>query len=160
MPCLSPNSGEIKRKCRQAEQKNEKDSLLVSNEILKKTNILLVKNGTKKKKSHVLLSLQQNATRPEVSPKPQIPQFSLHPDNKVKLPPWSQSWISVNEIKLIKSPLTLLCTSSPLLCSIISRAFHCATTRTQSLNFCFHLVLQILCRSDSGRKGFLLYCGK
>lgn len=50
MPCLSPNSGEIKRKCRQAEQKNEKDSLLVSNEILKKTNILLVKNGTKKKK--------------------------------------------------------------------------------------------------------------
>lgn len=86
MPCLSPNSGEIKRKCRQAEQKNEKDSLLVSNEILKKTNILLVKNGTKKKKSHVLLSLQQNATRAEVSPKPQIPQFSLHPDNKVKLP--------------------------------------------------------------------------
>lgn len=51
MPCLSPNSGEIKRKCRQAEQKNEKDSLLVSNEILKKTNILLVKNGTKKKKA-------------------------------------------------------------------------------------------------------------
>lgn len=160
MPCLSPNSGEIKRKCRQAEQKNEKDSLLVSNEILKKTNILLVKNGTKKKKKPRPSFIATKCHKTRGLPKTTDTTIFPPPRQQSEASPWSQSWISVNEIKLIKSPLTLLCTSSPLLCSIISRAFHCAPTRTQSLNFCFHLVLQILCRSDSGRKGFLLYCGK
>ena len=134
MPRLSPNSREIKRKCRQAEQKLKRTVCWCQMKFFKKTNILLVKTEEKeKRKTSGPSFIATKCHKPRGLSK--TTDATIYPPHRqLKRPPWSHSWISVNEIKLlvIKSPLTLLCTSSPLLCSIISRAFHCAPLYTIS----------------------------